>query len=176
MLHTVFVRKGDVAILQLHRNRHQDGIAGDLHKISAHIERHLVIGDLVLHNFLQVLELDRRRLVQFGELLQTIKLLGLKIIVVRRYTEPLHATVKPGRLGLHPHFFIQREAGVGDHQQRVFLTAIHSHFIGAAHAIVHELNNDFLANSLNVAIPPIFKRVRGRFATALFHRPLIRTT
>ena len=81
--HAVFVLEGDVAVLDLDRDRNQHGVAGDLHEVRAHVEGHQVDADLVADDFFQVLELDGRGGLQLGELLEAVKLLGLQILVER---------------------------------------------------------------------------------------------
>ena len=45
-------------------------------KSGAHVERHQVGDDLGIDDFFQILELDRRRRLQLGKLLQAVELLG----------------------------------------------------------------------------------------------------
>ena len=76
-LHPVFVDKGNVAILDLDGHGNQHRVAGDPHKISAHIKRHQVDVDLVADHFFQIFEFHGGGFLQLVELFQTIKLLGL---------------------------------------------------------------------------------------------------
>ena len=73
----------------------------------------------------------------------------------------------------HSHLLIESQAGVRRHEQRVFFGAIHGHVVFAAHAGVDELDDDFLADALDVAIAPVFKRKSRSLAAALFHGALV---
>ena len=67
-----------------------------------------------------------------------------------------------------------RQSGTGNIFQRVFFAAIDSHVIVAAHTWVDELDDDLLADTLKIAIPPLFKRISRSLAATFFHRTLIR--
>ena len=64
MLYAVFVRKCNVAVLDLHRDRNQDRVAGDSHKISTNLERHQIVRNVRPDHLFQILKFDCRRLVQ----------------------------------------------------------------------------------------------------------------
>ncbi len=80
-LHAVLVLESDVAVLDLNRDRNQNRVAGHLHEVRSHIERHQVDADLVADHFFQILELHGRRRLQFGKLFQTVEFLGLQILI-----------------------------------------------------------------------------------------------
>ena len=127
----------------------------------------------------QVFKLDRRCLVEFGKLFQPIKLFALVVGCSHRtVSDALQAIAsrKTVRLAAPPHLFVHRQARVRDHQQCVFLTAIHGHLIRAAHAVVHEFNNYFFPDSINVPVTPILKGIGGRLSTTFFHGSFIAAT
>ena len=82
--------------------------------------------------------------------------------------------LKRSRLVRHAHLLVHGQAGVGSHEQRVFLGAVHGHVVFAAHAGVDELDDDFLPDAFEVAIAPVFKREGRSLAAALFHGTLVR--
>src|SRR6266481_2559366 len=172
--HTVLVLERDVAVLYLNRDWNQHGVARNLHKVRSHIKGHQVDGDLVPDYFFQVLELYGRSRLQFGELFQTVKLLGLPIIIERRLAQLLDTTVgEAARLARHPHLLVQRQPRIRGVLQGVFFRAVHRHVIVAAHAAIDELDYYFLPNPLEVAIAPLLERESGGFAAAFVHRALV---
>ena len=176
-LNAVFVDKRDVAILHLDCDRHQHGVAGDLHEVGAHIERHGIEDHLGVNFFFKIRELHLRSRLQFGVLLQTIKLFGLLTGAVRSLAQAFHSAAGEAlRFRRHPHLLVESQARVRSHEQRVFFGAIQSHVVFAAHAVVNELHDDFLTDAVDVAIAPVFKRIGRSLATALFHRTLVAST
>src|SRR5215475_6102554 len=80
-INAILVVKGDVAVLDLNRDGHEDCIIGHLYIIGAHIKGEVRTGEqlVVRHERfkLKVLELDDRRSLQFCILLKAVKLLAL---------------------------------------------------------------------------------------------------
>src|SRR5262249_10698808 len=60
-------------------------------------------------------------------------------------------------------------------QQCILARAVHGHFVGAAVAVIHEFNLDFLADAFQVAVTPDFERISRCAPSAFFRRALVRT-
>src|SRR5690348_10375179 len=76
----------------------------------------------------------------------------------------------------HAHLFPHGKAGIGRHQERILFGPVHGHVVFAAHAGVDELDDYFLSDAFNVAIPPLLERESGSLAPTLFHRAFIGAT
>src|ERR1039458_2155342 len=71
-------------------------------------------------------------------------------------------------LAAHPHLFHHGEAGARHVQQGVLLGWVHRHAVLTGHRGIDELNDDVGSHALNVAVAPLFERVSGCGAAALF--------
>ena len=69
-MHAVVIAEGHLLVLNLHRHRNKNRVAGNPHEIEPVIERNLIAQDARADHFFQILELDRRRRLHFRELLQ----------------------------------------------------------------------------------------------------------
>src|SRR5208283_4937012 len=83
------------------------------------------------------------------------------------------AVLEAARLTRHSHGFVLGEAGIGRVLEGVFFRAVDGHAVLAAHAAIDELDNDFLADTLNVAVTPLLEREGGGFAAAFVGGALI---
>src|SRR5215471_10446167 len=176
-LDAIFVDERDVTILHLDGDGDQNSVACHLHEVGADIERHGVQDDLGIDFLGQVREFDLGSSLQFGPLVQTIEFFAVQHRAVGTEAEALDAVAGEAlRLVGHAHLLPHGEAGVRRHQQGIFFGTIHRHVIFAAHTGVDEFNDDFLANSLNVAIAPLLEGKGGGGAAALFHGALVGTT
>ena len=73
-------------------------------------------------------------------------------------------------LSANAHLFHHGQTSAGHIQQGVFFRRVHGHVIFAAHRSVDELDVDVIADSIDVPIAPLLKRVCGCRAAALFDR------
>ena len=178
LLNAVFVDEGDVAIPHLDRDRHQHGIAGDFHEVGSHVERHRVEDHLGVNLFGEVRELNLRSGLQLGELLQAVELLGLQRRTVRAKTQALQpvGAREARRLVRHAHLLVECQARVRGIEQGILFGAVHGHVEFVAHAGVDEFDDDFLADPVDVAVPPVFKRKRRGLAAAFFYGALVGST
>ena len=69
-MHAVVIAEGHLLVLNLHRHGHKNRVAGNPQEIEPVIERNLVAKDARADHFFEILELDRRRGLHFGELLE----------------------------------------------------------------------------------------------------------
>src|SRR6185312_904606 len=99
-----------VPLLHLQHDRNQHCVAGHANEISANIERKQVVANLRGNYFLKIFELDCRRAIQLRELLETIKLLALKILVKGTGAQLLQPSRKAIRFVRESHLLIQRES------------------------------------------------------------------
>src|ERR1700733_12874303 len=175
-LDAVLVLEGDVAVFNLDSNRNQNRVAGYAHKVGANIERHEVVSDFAGDDFFQIFELNGRGCLKFGKLLEAVELLGLQVLVERTSAQLLQAAISEAvDLARHAHLLIERKAGVRRVLEGVFFGPVDRHVIVVTHAGVDEFDHYFLANTLDVAIAPRFKRERGSLATAFFLRAFVGT-
>ncbi len=172
-LDSVFVGPGQRAHGHLQGNRHQDRVWSQLDEVHAHIKGQHVGADGGLHQRSQFIKFDWRRPVQFGKRFQTVKFLGVVVLVEEALTQILNAA-EAVRLVGQTHGFHVREAGVGNVQHGVLFRAVHGHCVSAATAIVYKLDLHFLLiECLQVAVAPHFERKCLRLAAAFFLRTLV---
>src|SRR6185312_90987 len=133
------------------------------------------VAELVQNHFFQVLELYRRRRIQFGKVRQTVEFLGLQRSLIGRIepqmfqTNSADAVILVGRT----HLLGPGKTSVGNFQKRIFFAAVQRHAILAAHALVHKFDFNVVANSIDVAVAPIFERIRGGFAATFINGTFI---
>src|SRR5437899_8067415 len=173
-LDAFFVDEGDVAIPHLDGDGNQDRVARHFHKVRAYVKGHRIEDDFGVDLFGEIRELDFRRLLQFGELLEPVELLGLEHGALRTNAKALEsAAVEAGGLVGHTHLFPHGQSGVRSHQQGIFFRAIHRHVVFAAHARVHKLDDDFLPDAFDVAVTPLLKGKGRGLSAAFFHGALV---
>jgi len=88
--------------------------------------------------------------------------------------EPFHPAMGEAIcLACHAHLLSNGEASARDHEQGVFLAAIHGHFVGTTHAIIDKLDLNLLPDVIDVAIAPFLERVSGCLSAAFVDRPFV---
>src|SRR6266849_357195 len=73
----------------------------------------------------------------------------------------------------HAHLLHHSQAGARHVQQGVFFRRVHGHAVLAAHGGVYKLDVYVVADSIDVAVAPLFKRVGGSGSATFFERPFV---
>src|SRR6267143_2683444 len=69
-MHSIAIAERHLLVLDLNRDGHQDRIAGNTHEIGPIVKVDLIADDSRADNFLEILELNRRRLLHLYKLLE----------------------------------------------------------------------------------------------------------
>src|SRR5262249_50415693 len=99
---------------------------------------------------------------------------GVVVLIEEAFAQTLNTAEAVGFVG-HAHGFHVRQPGVGHVKQRILARAVHGHFVGAAVAIIHEFNFDFLADALQVTVAPYLEWIGRRGPAAFLGSALVGT-
>src|SRR5581483_9343096 len=174
LLHTFLGLEVEVLIIELDGDAGQDGGFGKWHIIRPQLHGQDIKRDLGINLGFQILELDRRGPLQFGEPFEPLELVHARRCAAECGAEVgAIGIVEAVGLGCQTHLLHQGQAGVGHVQQGVLFGGVHRHAVFAGHGGIDELDDDVAAYVFDVAIAPLLEGIGGRGAAALFRGTFI---